>query len=61
MPLDLSRLVQVDAMGLAKAFEVLVVGHTGVGGSLGLQVTVAEVLMPSQGQTRAYLDQDRAD
>lgn len=61
MPLDLNRLVQVDAMGLAKAFQVLVFGHTVVGGSLGHQVIVAEVLMPSQDQTRACLDQDHAD
>lgn len=53
MPVHLSRLVQVDAMGLAKAFQVLVVDHTVVDGSLGHQVIVAEVLMPSLDQTRA--------
>lgn len=60
MPLDLNKLVQVDAMGLAKALQVLVGDHAVVGGSLGHQVIVAEV-PPSQDQTRAYLDQDRAD
>lgn len=58
MLLFLNRLVQADAMGLVKAFQVPVVDHGVAGASLGHRTIVAEVPMPSQDQKHACFVQE---
>lgn len=61
MLLHLNRLVQVDATGLVKAFQVPAVDHGVAGASLDHRAIVVEVLMPSQDQKHAYfVQEDRA-
>lgn len=61
MPLDLSKLVQVDKTDPATALQVHVVEQHMAVGSLGLQQVVLEALMPSPSQKRACLEQDHVD